>query len=248
MRKKIVVFNTIVLFTMLIFTLSTSLSYAQRKGNPPGPKGGPGKSPAMKKGNPPGPKGGPGKSPRKLPPRKRPPRKRPRGERKPKKVHRGEGEGGYMGHKDSAESVEDAEGQLPPKHRRPPRKRPPRKLPPRKRPPRKRPRGERKPKKVHRGEGEGGYMGHKDSAESVEDAEGQLPPKHRRPPRKRPPRKLPPKKSPHGRKHLKDKEAGQKPLPPKKLKNPPGHKKVRGTRPKFKKVNQPGPKARARKR
>jgi len=186
MRKKIVVFNTIVLFTMLIFTLSTSLSYAQRKGNPPGPKGGPGKSPAMKKGNPPGPKGGPGKSPRKLPPRKRPPRKRPRGERKPKKVHRGEGEGGYMGHKDSAESVEDAEGQLPPKHRRPPRK--------------------------------------------------------------RPPRKLPPKKSPHGRKHLKDKEAGQKPLPPKKLKNPPGHKKVRGTRPKFKKVNQPGPKARARKR
>ena len=38
----------------------------QKKGNPPGPKGGPGAGPAYKKGkgNPPGPKGGPGAGPR----------------------------------------------------------------------------------------------------------------------------------------------------------------------------------------
>ncbi len=48
--------GVIIYLTLVIFVASTSLAYAQQKGNPPGPKGGPGAG----GGNPPGPKGGPG--------------------------------------------------------------------------------------------------------------------------------------------------------------------------------------------
>ena len=61
MRDRIKILCVIASLTAVVFIAATSLSYAQPKGNPPGPKGGPGAGPRMDRdNNPPGRAGGPG--------------------------------------------------------------------------------------------------------------------------------------------------------------------------------------------